>query len=69
MHHIEEYDADYIHEIESPKLYTQVKSLNIPFHKWYGWLDSRFKFLAEAHKQQQEKLLKEQLLQIEKQKE
>ena len=54
MSHVEEYDAEYIHEADAPKLFNEAKKQGIPFHKWYGWLDKRFKFLAEAHKQQQE---------------
>ena len=54
MSHVEEYDAEYIHEADAPQLFNEAKKQGIPFHKWYGWLDNRFKFLAEAHKQQQE---------------
>ena len=54
MSHNEEFDAEYIHEADAPQLFDEAKKQGVPFHKWYGWLDKRFKFLAEAHKQQQE---------------
>lgn len=59
MTHIEEFDAEYIHDADARKLFEQVKALRIPFHKWYSWLDQRFKFLAEAHRNQREILEQE----------
>jgi|TARA_B110001450_G_C17514212_1_gene437727 hypothetical protein len=32
----------------------QVKSLKIPFHKWYKWLESRFVSLKEVHEKEKE---------------
>jgi hypothetical protein len=42
MIHTEEYEAEYIYEINSQKLLLQVKALKIPFHRWYQWLGTRF---------------------------
>ena len=42
MIHTEEYEAEYIYEINSQKLLQQVKALKIPFHRWYQWLGTRF---------------------------
>lgn len=39
MIHTEDQDAEYIYEISPQKLFLQVKSLEIPFHKWYNWLE------------------------------
>ena len=46
MTHTEVYTAnDYVYEISASKLYQQVKQLNIPFHKWYNWIETRFTML------------------------
>lgn len=42
-------EAEYVNEINSRKLYLQAKQLNIPFHKWYTWLESRFVQLKQVH--------------------
>ena len=42
MLHTEEYDAEYIYDIHAKQLLLQVKSLKIPFHRWYIWLETRF---------------------------
>lgn len=39
MEHTEEHEAEYIYEVSAQKLFLQVKSLKIPFHKWYKWLE------------------------------
>jgi len=42
MIHTETEEAEYIYEINSQKLFQQVKALKIPFHRWYQWLETRF---------------------------
>ena len=38
------------------KLLSQVRILSLPFHRWYGWLETRFLDLRVAHvKEQYEK--------------
>ena len=54
MTHTEEYDAEYIYEISAQKLFLQVKSLRIPFHKWYTWLETRFNQLQQVHQKEKE---------------
>lgn len=54
MLHNEQYeDAEYVYEISAAKLFRQVRSLNLPFHRWYNWLDSKFMMLREAFKKQE----------------
>lgn len=45
MIHSEEHDPEYVYEINAKKLFAQVKSLKIPFHRWYQWLETRFAHL------------------------
>lgn len=35
MIHTEKEEAEYIYEINSEKLFQQVKQLQVPFHRWY----------------------------------
>ena len=58
MLHTEENDSEYIYEINGQKLFQQVKSLKIPFHRWYNWLGDRFSQLQKVH--QEETMSKEQ---------
>ena len=58
MLHTEENDSEYIYEINGQKLFQQVKSLKIPFHRWYNWLGDRFSQLQKVH--QEETITKEQ---------
>ena len=54
MLHNEQYeDAEYVYEISAAKLFQQVRSLNLPFHRWYKWLESKFLMLREAFKKQE----------------
>ena len=54
MIHNEEYDkSNYACEISAGKLFKQVKEENLPFHRWYKWLEKKFEelrlaFLKEA---------------------
>ena len=49
MVHNEEYDsAEYVYEISAGKLFRQVRTLNLPFHRWYKWLECKFLELREA---------------------
>jgi len=48
-HTEEEFEAEYIYEVSAQKLYQQVRSLKLPFHKWYKWLETRFSQLREVH--------------------
>lgn len=61
MLHTEENDSEYIYEINGQKLFQQVKSLKIPFHRWYNWLGDRFSQLQKVH--QEETMSKEQEMQ------
>lgn len=61
MLHTEENDSEYIYEINGQKLFQQVKSLKIPFHRWYNWLGDRFSQLQKVH--QEETITKEQEMQ------
>ena len=43
MVHNEEYDeAEYVYEISAGKLFRQVRNQNLPFHRWYKWLETKF---------------------------
>ena len=43
MCHNEQYsDAEYLYEISANKLLSSVRNLQLPFHKWYGWIETRF---------------------------
>ena len=37
----QEIDRDFVFQMSSKRLYEQCKSKNIPFHKWYSWIDQR----------------------------
>jgi len=52
MIHTEKEEAEYIYEINSEKLFQQVKQLQIPFHRWYQWLETRFAHLKQAHEEE-----------------
>lgn len=55
MSHNEQYsDAEYLYEISAQKLLNQVRTLALPFHRWYGWLESRFNDLRMAHMKEME---------------
>lgn len=49
MLHNEQYDdAEYVYEISAAKLFKQVRSQNLPFHRWYKWLENKFFELRDA---------------------
>lgn len=49
MVHNEEYEeAEYVYEISAGKLFRQVRNQNLPFHRWYKWLESKFLELRNA---------------------
>lgn len=55
MVHNEEYEeAEYVYQVSAGKLFRQVRNLNLPFHRWYKWLESKFLELREAWKLEQE---------------
>lgn len=55
MQHTEqEIEAEYVYTINAQKLFNQVKDLNIPFHKWNNWLETRFDQLKEVHLKEKE---------------
>lgn len=56
MQHTENHEAEFIYQIDSQKLYEQVKQIKIPFHKWYQWLETKFCLLKVAYEQEQEEL-------------
>lgn len=50
MVHNEEYDeAEYVYEISAGKLFRQVRNQNLPFHRWYKWLETKFADLRNAY--------------------
>ena len=50
MVHNEEYDeAEYVYEISAGKLFRQVRNQNLPFHRWYKWLETKFTDLRNAY--------------------
>lgn len=53
MLHNEQYeDAEYVYEVSAAKLFKQVRSQQLPFHRWYKWLERKFADLREAFKRQ-----------------
>lgn len=42
MQHTESQEAEFIYQVDSLKLFEQVKQIKLPFHKWYAWLDTKF---------------------------
>lgn len=52
MQHTENHEAEFIYQIDSIKLYEQVKQIKIPFHKWYQWLETKFCLLKVAYEQE-----------------
>lgn len=49
MVHNEEYEeAEYVYEISAGKLFRQVRTQNMPFHRWYKWLEVKFEDLRQA---------------------
>ena len=49
MLHNEEYDKSYyVCEISAGKLFKHVKDENLPFHRWYKWLEQKFEELRQA---------------------
>ena len=50
MVHNEEFDeAEYVYEISAGKLFRQVRNQNLPFHRWYKWLETKFADLRKAY--------------------
>lgn len=56
MQHTENHEAEFIYQIDSAKLFEQVKQIKLPFHKWYSWLDTKFSMMKVAFEQEQEDL-------------
>lgn len=55
MLHNEQYeDAEYVYEISAAKLFRQVRSQNLPFHRWYKWLERKFFELRDAFKKSEQ---------------
>ena len=43
MLHNEKYeDAEYVYEVSAAKLFKQVRTQKMPFHRWYNWLEEKF---------------------------
>lgn len=41
--HNEKYDdTEYVYQTNASTLYKEAKSQNLPFHKWYKWLEVKF---------------------------
>ena len=56
MLHNEQYeDAEYVYEVSAAKLFKQVRTQKMPFHRWYNWLEEKFQELRDAFKRQSEK--------------
>lgn len=55
MLHNEEYDdAEYVYEVSAGKLFRQVRSDKLPYHRWYKWLERKFQDLRDAFMKQAE---------------
>jgi hypothetical protein len=48
MQHIENQETEFIYQVDSAKLFEQVKEIKLPFHKWYAWLDTKFQMMRVA---------------------
>jgi len=55
MNLTEEYDADFVYDINPRQLFQQVKHLNIPFHKWYIWIGEKFATLSKVQDEEEKK--------------
>ena len=50
MVHNEEFDeSEYVYEISAGKLFRQVRSEKLPFHRWHRWLEAKFKEIRDAY--------------------
>lgn len=48
MIHTEEYESfDYIYQVNPNVLWKEVKELDMPFHRWYRWLQDKFDDLRD----------------------
>lgn len=56
MQYTENQEGDFIYQIDSSKLFEQVKQIKLPFHKWYAWIDTKFSMMKVAFEQEQEDL-------------
>jgi len=52
MQHTESQEAEFIYQVDSQKLFEQVKQIKLPFHKWYAWLDTKFSMMKIAFEQE-----------------
>ena len=42
MIHTEDYDADYLEYADADVMYSNARGLNLPFYRWYKWLEEQF---------------------------
>lgn len=55
MIHTETYeDSEYVYEVSAQKLFNKVRDTNLPFHKWFKWLEDKFQELRIAFIEEQE---------------
>jgi hypothetical protein len=55
MVHNEEFDeSEYVYEISAGKLFRQVKTDKVPFHRWYRWLEKKFQSIRDAYIKERE---------------
>ena len=48
MIHTEEYDTfDYIYQVNANIFWKEVKVSELPFHRWYRWLETKFNDLRD----------------------
>lgn len=48
MIHTEEYDTfDYIYQVNANIFWKEVKESELPFHRWYKWLEDKFNDLRD----------------------
>lgn len=48
MVHTEEYDTfDYIYQVNANVFWKEVKESELPFHRWYKWLENKFNDLRD----------------------
>lgn len=48
MIHTEEYESfDYIYQVNPNVFWKEVKETDLPFHRWYRWLEDKFNDLRD----------------------
>jgi hypothetical protein len=40
-------DTEYIYGVDAEKMFKEVRDLDMAFHQWYSWLESKFETLRQ----------------------